>query len=232
MIKRSIIAGFVMLALACETDQEKDQITEPSDYNHYLSTANRPTFEEALISKDFWSNRLRPDSSGVGELGPLAGTYNLLFQTTGNPKFLRNAEKLYKKGMEISANDKDAFARGLAHNYISQHRFKEAYALLQVTLEGPSNKHQTRLMLFDAAMEVGDYEKAYGYLNKIKNLNDYHYLIRLSKWSDHRGDLENAIHYLEEARTIAESLPLYLGAGFCCLNDESCSSSTTINFKL
>jgi len=205
MKKLSILAGIVLLAFACKTDPGEKRITDPKDYDRHLSTTNRPTYEEAITSKEFWSKRLRPDSSGVGELGPLAGVYDLLFQTTGNPNFLRNAEKLYKKGMEISANDKDVFARGLAHNYISQHRFKEAYALLQVTLEGPSNKHQTQLMLFDAAMEVGDYEKAYGYLGKIKNLKDYHYLIRLAKWSDHRGDLENAIHYLEEAKTIAES---------------------------
>jgi tetratricopeptide (TPR) repeat protein len=205
MKKRSIIVGFVLLALACKTDPEENQITTPSDYDKYLSTTNRPTYTEGINSKEFWSARLRPDSSGVGELGPLAGAYDQLFQATGDPQFLRNAEELYKKGMEISANDKDAFARGLAHNYISQHRFKEAYALLQVTLDGPSNKHQTKMLLFDAAMEVGDYEKAYEYLGGIKNLKDYHYLIRLSKWNDHRGDLENAIRYLEDAKAIAES---------------------------
>ena len=202
---RRIIVGFVLLALACKTDPDEKQLTEATDYDQYLVTTNRPTFKEGINSKEFWSKRLRPDSSGVGELGPLAGVYDRLFQTTGDPQFLRNAEILYKKGMEISSNDKDAFARGLAHIYISQHRFKEAYALLQVTLEGPSNKHQTKLLLFDAAMEVGDYEKAYEYLSEIKNLNDYHYLIRLSKWSDHRGDLENAIRYMEEAKAIAES---------------------------
>jgi tetratricopeptide (TPR) repeat protein len=205
MKKRSIIIGFVLLALACKTDIEENQITASADYDQYLSTTNRPTYNEGINSKEFWSKRLRPDSSGVGELGPLAGAYEQLFQASGDPQFLLNAEKLYKKGMEISANDKDAFARGLAHNYISQHRFKEAYALLQITLDGPSNKHQTKLLLFDAAMEVGDYEKAYEYLSEIKNLKDYHYLIRLAKWSDHRGDLDNAIHYLEEAKAIAES---------------------------
>jgi tetratricopeptide (TPR) repeat protein len=205
MKKRIVISVLVLMALACKTDTEEKQLTKPSDYDQYLSTTNRPTYDEGINSKEFWSERLRADSSGVGELGPLAGAYDQLFQITGDPEFLQKAEKLYIKGMEISANDKDAFARGLAHNYISQHRFKEAYALLQVTLDGPSNKHQTKMLLFDAAMEVGDYEKAYEYLGGIKNLKDYHYLIRLAKWSDHRGDLENAIHYLEEAKAIAES---------------------------
>jgi len=205
MKKSILVIGFILLAIACKNNPEKIAFTNPEDYNIYLSTVARPTHEQALSSKEFWSKRLRPDSSGVGDIAPLAGTYTQLFESTGDASHLMDAEQLYKKGIEISATGQDAYARGLAHNYISQHRFKEAYALLQTTLEEPSNKHETQLMLFDAAMEVGDYKKAYEYLEAVKNLKDYHYLIRLSKWSDYRGDLPNAIRYLEKAMTIAES---------------------------
>ena len=205
MKKQMIIIGFLLLAIACKTDPKQTAITQPEDYNAYLQTDQRPTYELAVSNKDFWSGRLRPDSTGVGDLAPLASAYEQLFETTGDVVFLRNAEQLYRKGMQISATNKDQFARGLAHNYISQHRFKEAFDLLNKTLEGPSKKHETYMMLFDAAMEVGAYEKAYEYLGKIKNLNDYHYLIRLSKWSDHRGDLDSAIDYMEQAKAIAES---------------------------
>jgi tetratricopeptide (TPR) repeat protein len=205
-MKKSIaIIGLILLIIACKTDPKQDSITHPEDYNVYLNTSDRPTYELALSTKEFWSKRLRTDSSGVGDLGPLAGSYEQLFVTTGNTTFLRNAEQLYLKGIQISANNKDQFARGLAHNYISQHRFQEAFDLLQKTLEGPAKKHETNLMLFDAAMEVGAYEKAYEYLNEVKNLNDYNYLIRLAKWSDHRGDLDSAIRYMELAMAIAES---------------------------
>lgn len=205
MKKPIILIGFILLAFACKNNPEKTVVTESDDYNLYLPTTARPTHDQAVSSKDFWSKRLRADSTGVGDLSPLAGAYTQLFETTGNAKYLKNAEELYKKGMEISATGQDAFARSLAHNYISQHRFKEAYQLLDNTFQGPSDKHETQLMLFDAAMEVGDYEKAYQYLEAVKNLKDYHYLIRLSKWSDYRGDLSNAIRYLEKAMVIAES---------------------------
>jgi len=204
MKKQIIILGFVLLALACKSDPTLT-ITAPEDYNVYLNTSEKNTLKEALSAKEFWSKRLRPDSTGVGDLAPLAGAYEQLFAVTGDPDHLKSAELLYVKGMEISAISSDAYARGLAHNYISQHRFKEAYSLLNETLEGPSNKHETRLMLFDAAMEVGDYEKAYEHLEAVKDLTDYHYLIRLSKWSDYRGDLDSAIKYLEKARDIANS---------------------------
>jgi tetratricopeptide (TPR) repeat protein len=54
-------------------------------------------------------------------------------------------------------------------------------------------------------MELGDYSKADEFLGKIKNNADYNYLIRLSKWSDHKGNLDAAIRYMEQAKTIAES---------------------------
>lgn len=205
MKKPIILIGFILLAIACKNNPEKIAFTTPEDYNSYLFASLKPTHDQALSSREFWSKRLRVDSTGVGDLSPLAGAYTQLFETTGDASFLKNAEQLYKKGMEISATDQDAFARGLAHNYISQHRFKEAYELLNTTFQGPSDKHETQLMLFDAAMEVGDYKMAYQYLEAVKNLKDYHYLIRLSKWNDYRGDLSSAIRYLEKAMAIAES---------------------------
>ncbi|MEM7187608.1 MAG: tetratricopeptide repeat protein [Bacteroidota bacterium] len=205
MKKHIILLGMVWLAIACNTKPESEEITRVADYNGYLDTQNTATWDQALDSKEFWSKRLRPDSSGVGDLAPLAGAYEQLFNQSGNSQFLCDAESLYEKGMAISAQGKDGFARGLARNYISQHRFEEAYKLLQETFAGPSNKRETQLQLFDAAMEVGDYEAAYTHLEAVKDFSDYHYLIRLSKWSDYRGDLDNAIKYIEQAMAIAES---------------------------
>ncbi|NNC69415.1 MAG: tetratricopeptide repeat protein, partial [Flavobacteriaceae bacterium] len=63
----------------------------------------------------------------------------------------------------------------------------------------------TQKMLFDVYLELGDDDLAEAYLNKFKNLSDFDYLIRLAKWSDHQGNLENAITYFEMAKRIAES---------------------------
>lgn len=205
MKKQTIFIGLVLLAVACNTNSKSKPITRVADYDAFLSTAYDSTRRQAISAKEFWSARLRPDSSGVGDLAPLAGAYEQLFEVSGNPQYLNDAERLYLKGMEISALGKDGFARSLAQNYISQHRFQEAYQLLIDTYKGPSNKRKTRLLLFDAAMEVGEYGQAYQYLEELKDFSDYHYLIRLSKWSDHRGDLDNAITYLEKAKAIAQS---------------------------
>lgn len=181
-------------------------ITDPLDYNKYLSSEVGNSYKDALGQKEFWSARLRPDSSGIGDLGPLAAAYTQLFDVTGEVKYLHQAEMIYRKAISIASdNSRDGYQRGLAHNLISQHRFGEARDILEESYQGVSDKHQTELMLFDVYMELGDYKKADLFLGKIKNVKDYHFLIRLSKWMDHRGDLEAAIRFMEQARDIANS---------------------------
>jgi tetratricopeptide (TPR) repeat protein len=197
--------GLMVLISSCGTESAREPITDPDDYNKYLSTSEKTTFNEAVNEIEFWSKRLRPDSSGVGDLGPLAGAYTSLFNATGDASYLENAETLYRKAMTISANNKDIYARGLARTYISQHRFKEALAVLQQSYKGVSSKRATEFMLFDVLMELGKYEEAETFLKKLQNTSDYNYLIRKAKWSDHLGDMANAINYLESAKDIAES---------------------------
>ena len=208
MRKIAILVLIVFFA-SCNEEQKKkpetEQIVNAEDYDKYLSTDNTLAYDEALSKKEFWNKRLAKDSSGVGDLGPLAGAYTALFSTTGNVENLQKAEKLNEKAIEISANNKDVYVRSLAHTYISQHRFKEAKEILEESYSGVSNKHETELMLFDVYMELGEYDKAHTMLTNVKNNNDYNYLIRLSKWNDYKGDLDSAIKFMEKARDIAES---------------------------
>lgn len=195
-----------LLFLGCKKSPYFIKITNPQDYNSYLLTSKTPSLDESLAERQFWSNRLDADTSGVGEIGPLAGVYQRLFEATGDMIYLKNAEHLLKKGVQLAAlNYKDELERGLAHNYIAQHRFREAKELLKDSFKGVSSKRQTKLMLFDVAMELGEYEIAYQYLKDLKDMSDYNYLIRISKWSDHIGDLENAIHFMEMAKEKAEA---------------------------
>ena len=170
----------------------------------YLDISN-DSYLSAKKDNQFWSKRMAQDSSGVGDLGPLAGTYTAMFMASGDVTYLKNAEALYKKAISISATNKDGYTRSLAQNYISQHRFKEAQEMLEVIYAGPTNKRVTELQLFDTYMETGNFDKAFENLEKVKNTSDYQYLIRLAKWSDYRGDMDAAIKYLEKAKVIAES---------------------------
>jgi len=205
-MKQCILLLLACAVLSCKQDN-KLAVTnlENPTYDIYLGTAQRPTYEAALAEKAFWSNKMQADSSSVGVLAPLAGVYSTLFDQTGDAAYLVSAEQLLKKGREVSANQKDSYGHGLAKNYISQHRFKEAREMLETIYSEPNNKRNTELMLFDVYMELGDYEKADTMLGNVKNNSDYNYLIRLAKWSDYRGDLDAAIKYLEQAKGIAKA---------------------------
>ncbi|GER59098.1 hypothetical protein ULMA_12060 [Patiriisocius marinus] len=202
----ALLIALSAFVFSCTTKEEITIVTNTADYEKYLEADQDATLKSAIAERDFWSKRLDVDSTGIGDLGPLAGAYTRIFEANGEVSNLKNAEILYKKAISVASPSlKDAYIRSLSHNYISQHKFKEANNLLEESYSGPSNKHATELMLFDSYMETGEYKKAKTILEKLKNESDYNYLIRVSKWSDHNGDLAAAIRYLEKARDIAES---------------------------
>ncbi|HPF12410.1 MAG TPA: cell surface protein [Flavobacteriaceae bacterium] len=204
-MKKIIYSTIALVLFGCNDASNKTQISNPNDYNTYLDTKTTPTLDELKFQREFWSKRLDADSTGLGDIAQLAGVYEGLFAQTGKMEFLKNAENLYQKGIAVSAvNYRDGLQRGLAHNYISQHRFKEAHFLLKQSYEGISDKKATTMMLYDTAMELGFYDEAYGYLTEMKDLGDYNYLIRIAKWSDHEGHLDDAIHFMEMAKKEAE----------------------------
>jgi tetratricopeptide (TPR) repeat protein len=192
------------ISFSCDSNEDREPILNSEDYNVYLDSSN-DSYLSAKKDNQFWSKRLAQESSGVGDLGPMAVKYTSRFMTSGDVAYLKNAETLFKKAIRISATNKDGYTRSLAQNYISQHRFKEAQEILEIIYAGPTNKRVTELQLFDTYMETGNFDKAFENLEKVKNTSDYQYLIRIAKWSDHRGDLDAAIKYLEKAKVIAES---------------------------
>ena len=197
-----------LLLLGCNGQGDKDVTftTNPKDYTSFLQADPIKSYAAALEEKEFWSKRLGSDSTGVGDLGPLAGAYSKLFETRGDIQYLKDAEQVYKKAITVAAiKIQDGYKRALAKNYITQHRFKDAIILLEESYAGISNKHATELLLFDCYLEVGAYSKALQFLKKIENINQFDYLIRISKWSDHQGDLSAAIRYMQKALAIANS---------------------------
>jgi len=197
-----------LLLLGCNKQGDKDVAftTSPKDYTSFLQADPIKSYAAALEEKEFWSKRLGSDSTGVGDLGPLAGAYSKLFETRGDIQYLKDAEQVYKKAITVAAiKIQDGYKRALAKNYITQHRFKDAIILLEESYAGISNKHATELLLFDSYLEVGAYSKALQFLKKIENINQFDYLIRISKWSDHQGDLSAAIRYMQKALAIANS---------------------------
>lgn len=187
------------LLVSCASNQE-DTVGNQKDYNVFL------TFEQPKTSSKYfelWNTKIRPDSIQLTSFGIVGAEYTRYFKETGDIAYLKKAEQSLKKAVAIAAIGKEAYLRALARNYISQHRFKEALVLANEAKSLGGGANESKSLLFDVHMELGNYEVAETYLDSIKNPSDFGYLIRLSKWNDYKGDLDTTIVFMEKAKAKA-----------------------------
>ena len=188
---------------SCE--ESKQQITNAEDYNVYLDIKENTSEVTAKKEFAFWNEKLQKTPNQFPYIGKMAAANAQLFSATGDIQYLIDAENNLIDANNKTGNVNASYQRALARNYISQHRFKDALALLEKAETNGENLKNTQKMLFDVHLELGNYVQAKSYLTQFKGMADFDYLIRLSKWSDHEGNLEAAIKYMEKAMAIAES---------------------------
>ena len=190
----------LILVSSCGT-KNQDAIAHKKDYDKFLVSKEIKTTSKYF---DLWNSKIRPDSMQLTSFGVVGGEYNRYFQQTGDIEFLKKAEKSLKKAVDIANIGKPGFYRSLARNYISQHRFKEALQLADSAATIGGDKNETHSLYFDVHMELGNYTLAEQYLDSLKNMSDFGYMIRIAKWNDYKGDLDTTINFMEKARTKAE----------------------------
>jgi len=196
----------ILLVSGCKEEQTK--ITKTSDYEIYLTNPENTSLKKIEDDYNFWKKKYNNSPNQYPYLAKLASAESNLFAATGNIDYLKKAEQNLLKVNKITNYNNAGFLRSLARNYISQHKFKDALEIVKKAEINGENLKGTQKMLFDVHMELGNYTEAKEYLTKVKDLSDFGYLIRLSKWSDYKGNLASAIKYLERAQTIAESSQL------------------------
>ena len=193
---------FVLIVLLTFSCTNKT-VTNEEDYRAYLTT--KIDSSELFENVDFWTNKLENTSNQFLYQAKRSGAYSNVFSKTGNIEYLIKAENDLIAVNEATNYNQAGSLKSLAANYISQHRFKEALGLLKKAEANGEKLNGTKKMLFDVHLELGNYIYAEAYLKDIKNTSDFDYLIRLSKWEDHQGNLEGAIQNMEKAMAIAES---------------------------
>jgi len=194
----------LLLFLSCNNTPKK--ITNIKDYTNYLNVEKDEMLQITMEDYEFWEKKLEKDPNQFPYLVKAAASQSQLFGKTGKIELLIEAEKKLIKANEATNYNQASYLKSLAHNYISQHRFKESLKLLEKAEAIGENLESTQKMLFDVHLELGNYRLAKSYLDKFSHdNNDFDYLIRLSKWSDHRGNLDAAIKYMEQAKVIAEA---------------------------
>jgi len=193
----------VMLLILCSCNTESEnQISDKKEYNKYLASSPAKTTSKYY---ELWNSKIKPDSAQLLSFGIVGGEYNRYFKNTGDIKYLKKAEQALKKAVDIAAIGQAGYYRALARNYISQHRFREALQLADSARAMNNGVEQSQSLLFDVHMELGNYDTAKKYLDSVKNMSSFGYLIRLSKWNDYKGDLDTTIRFMEKAKEKAES---------------------------
>ncbi|XCF07032.1 tetratricopeptide repeat protein [Tamlana crocina] len=199
------IAILLLLIITVSCGKKEKQITQRKDYNIYLENTENERLDLVKSDLIFWEEKLEKEPNQFPYFAKAAASQSQIFQHTGQIETLIDAENYLIEANNFTHYSHAGYLRSLARNYISQHRFKDALALLEKAETNGENLKGTQKMLFDVHMELGNFEIAKTYLEKTRKEGDFDYLIRLSKWSDHRGNLDAAIKYMEQAKTIAEA---------------------------
>ena len=200
--KLTVLVLFVLLS-SC--DKAPKKITNSKDYNAYLNTKDNEMLQLAQNDYIFWEKKLEKEPNQFPYLVKAATSQSLIFKETGNIDDLIEAGDKLVEVNKITNYSKSGYLRALARNNISQHQFREALSHLKKAELIGENLKATQKMLFDVYFELGNYAEAETYLDKIENYKEFDFLIRLSKWKDHQGDLDSAIAFLEKAAQMAEA---------------------------
>lgn len=210
-MNRLSIILLALLAIACNAP--KIAITNPDDYNKYLNeNLENEKLEFARKELAFWSEKFEKAPDQNTYLSKMASANNQLFEITGHIDYLNTAANQLAKANEKRGFKSSSLLRALAKTRITQHRFREANECLVKAEMIGEQKEATQKMLFDVAMELGNYHLAEKFLKEAKDKEEFDYLIRLAKWYDHKGNTLAAIDQLEVAAIKAddENLKLWI----------------------
>ncbi|KAB1157858.1 tetratricopeptide repeat protein [Flavobacterium luteum] len=197
----AILVFTAFLIISCTS--KSNTVTAQKDYNKYLEIKDNKSRDFAQNEINFWQKKYDKAPNQTSYLSLLASNYSKLFENTGDVKYLYKAETLLLQVNKEYHYETVAPIRSLGRNYISQHRFREALILANKALAIGEGMKETQKLLFDVNMELGNYTEAEKNLAAINDKTDFDYLIRVSKWNDHLGDLKTAITFMEKAKDIA-----------------------------
>jgi len=228
-----LLASFMVMSC----NENKTSILVQKDYNSYLNIKDNKSLDFVQGEINFWRKKYDAAPNQISYLSLLASNYSKLFENTGNVKYLYKTEELLLKSNEAYKYSSVGTIRSLARNYISQHRFREALVLANKALTIGEGMKETQKLLFDVNMELGNYTEAEKNLTFINDKTDFDYLIRISKWNDHLGDLKTAILFMEKAKDVAivndnKSLKIWTFSNLGDLNGHAGNIQTSYDYYL
>lgn len=203
----TLLTAFILFSCTEQVKQEL-RITNTNDYLKYLkpSAHSFEKIDELNQAVQFWNGKIKTSPNGFIYYQKLGGSYANLFDQTGNVDYLHQADSVFKIAYSLTKGDmKVPNLITLSSLAVQKHDFKSAnqYAIKAERLA--SKKFGALMMQFDSEMELGRYGMAEAILKYNKRMDSFDYLVRLSKFKDHAGDLDSAIVYMEMAQGLVRN---------------------------
>jgi len=165
-------------------NEKKTEQFSKADYAAYLE----PGEDKEKIKQEkeyaFWKEKLEKAPNQFPFMLKMATAANQLFDITGDVKYLNTANDLLENTNKMVNRTSSNYLRSAARCYITQHRFKDAHQALLDAEKLGGKPEETNKMLFDVHMELGNYDTAKSYLDKLEKKSAFDHLIRMSKWED------------------------------------------------
>ena len=181
-----------------------DQTYADSLISHYTIPAQVRDNEADM---QFWKNRINPNLPGYVSEGKYASSLITRFHQFGDINDVKEAEAIYRKINKAYNNTLPGPFVALTSSAMLQHHFIQADTLLQkakkIGIDGFSNV----TMSFDVNFELGRYNVAESYLNKLKGDKDYSYYFRRSKFDHLNSNIDSAISGMLKAADLVKSTP-------------------------
>ncbi|SMD32890.1 Tetratricopeptide repeat-containing protein [Reichenbachiella faecimaris] len=204
-MKNTIFILIAIYAISCNSSPQT--IVNPADYSSYLQVRNTSDLINDLNQEiEFWIQKASQQTNGYTFYDKANSACQQLFELTGDDQYLRQAQDLMIEAAKYAPQKaKVGLLQRLASNAISRHDFQTALVYAEEAVKINVFRDESYLILSDALMEVGQYDSAGSVLKTYEHPESFDFLVRWSKYMDHQGDLDSAIHTMEIASKLASN---------------------------
>lgn len=192
----TIVLVLVGLIIFLSFKLEKKILVQNADYQAYLNPNSSSTNCQKEI--EFWSSKLNIDSNCTACKLKLAVAWTKNFKEKSSIQDLLRADSILQTSLDQKLGITSIY-QTLASISVTRHNFQDSRKYSQLALREGDQKDVSHFLLFDAEMELGNYQQAESYLNHFKDQTSFNYLLRLSKLEDKKGDLDKAVKLMERA---------------------------------
>ena len=153
---------------------------------------------------DFWESRIDPTDPRQVNESKYAATLVSRFHFFGDIQDIKRADSIYDTVNRTYNNTLAGPFVALTSTAMLQHHFRAADSLLEKAKKLGVDNFTLNTLSFDVNFELGRYNTAGIFLNRMKRNKDYSYFFRRSKYDHFNGTIDSAISAMMRAATLSE----------------------------